>query len=218
MKRILSFMGAALIIAGLIQPQITEAPVAHAEPSHVRVVDAQESTNKETTPITEVAEEATPEPVVEPVVVPPPEPTPQSPAPTYTAAMTSVSENENLTWQYLMANGYTRNQAAGIMGNLMQEHGFKTSDHPNGLGIAQWMGNRRANLIATGNPTDINVQLMFLMKELNTTEAAANRAIKASDSLETATAAFQNLFERCNPAYCMLDQRISYAQQILARH
>lgn len=209
MKLILSFMGAALIVAGLLQPEYIEPPVANAEPSHVLVADAQEITTNET-PVEAVIEET---PVIAPV-----EEKPQPAPPVYVPAQTSTNENENIAWLYLMSNGYTREQAAGIMGNLQQEHGFKTSDVPGGLGIAQWMGNRRANLMAMGNYTDINVQLIFLMKELNGTERAANNAIKASSTVEGATAAFQNLFERCNPAYCMLDQRISYAYAILGRH
>jgi len=33
--------------------------------------------------------------------------------------------------------------AAGVMGNLQAEHGFKTDDTPNGLGMVQWTGGRK---------------------------------------------------------------------------
>ena len=128
----------------------------------------------------------------------------------------SAGNNEAITWNFLIGQGFTRNQTAGIMGNLQQEHNFKTDDVPGGLGIAQWMGGRRANLIAQGNYLDINVQLNFMMSELNGPEAAAGRAIRAAQSVEGATVAFQNLFERCG--MCHESQRINYAYSILSRY
>lgn len=127
-------------------------------------------------------------------------------------------DNESIVWNKLIAAGYTRNQTAGIMGNLMQEHRFKTDDVPGGLGIAQWMGNRRSNLMAKGNYTDINVQADFLIEELRGVENRAHNSIIANDSLENAVYAFQNQFERCNPTYCMGAQRVAYAYEILSRH
>ena len=127
-------------------------------------------------------------------------------------------DNESIVWNKLIEAGYTRNQTAGIMGNLMQEHRFKTDDVPGGLGIAQWMGNRRANLMAKGNYTDINVQADFLIEELMGVENRAHNSIVANDSLENAVYAFQNQFERCNPTYCMGAQRVAYAYEILSRH
>lgn len=127
-------------------------------------------------------------------------------------------DNESIVWNKLIEAGYTRNQTAGIMGNLMQEHRFKTDDVPGGLGIAQWMGNRRANLMAKANYTDINVQADFLIEELRGVENRAHNSIVANDSLENAVYAFQNQFERCNPVYCMGAQRVAYAYEILNRH
>lgn len=133
-----------------------------------------------------------------------------------TPAPSQSGDNETIAWNFLISQGYTRNQTAGIMGNLQQEHGFKTSDVPGGLGIAQWMGGRRANLMARPNYLDINVQLQFLVEELNGGESRAKAAIVATDSLESATMAFSSLFERCG--VCRNEQRIQYAYQILGRH
>lgn len=115
-----------------------------------------------------------------------------------------------------MNSGFTRNQTAGIMGNLQQEHGFQTSDVGGGLGIAQWIGGRRANLMARDNYLDINVQLKYLLDELNGPEAAAGRAVRAAGTVEEAVVAFQNKFERCG--ICMEGKRINYAYAIAARH
>lgn len=125
-------------------------------------------------------------------------------------------DNETIIWEFLAGQGYTRNQVAGIMGNLQQEHNFKTDDVPGGLGIAQWIGGRRSNLVARGNYLDINVQLQFLVDELNGPESRAKTAILASDSVESSTMAFSSLFERCGT--CHNDKRIQYAYQILGRH
>jgi hypothetical protein len=135
---------------------------------------------------------------------------------TTTSPPASATDNETIIWNYLVSQGFSRNQVAGIMGNLQQEHNFNTSDTPGGLGIAQWIGGRRANLIAQGNYLDINVQLNFLMSELNGVESAAGNAIRGSGSVEGATVAFQNLFERCG--MCHEGKRINYAYSILGRH
>lgn len=120
-------------------------------------------------------------------------------------------DNETSTWNFLIAQGFSREQTAGIMGNLMQEHHFRTD----GDGLAQWVGTRKANLMARENPYDLHVQLNFLMEELNGGYAYAKQGILAS-SIVDATLIFQNQFERCG--YCMQGQRVQYAYDILGRH
>lgn len=105
------------------------------------------------------------------------------------------------------------------MGNLRQEHGFKTSDAgAAGLGIAQWIGGRRAALEAKANPYDLHTQLTFMIEELQSTESVAGAAIRSAQSVEDAVVAFERKFERCNPTYCMTQQRIGYAMEILERY
>lgn len=154
-------------------------------------------------------------------VVNTPEPTPEvveTPIPSVTPVPVTpsapVSDNETIVWNYLIGQGFNRNQTAGIMGNLQQEHNFRTD----GDGLAQWTDNRKANLMAKPNWQDINVQLNFLMEELQGGEHLAYNAIKVSSSVESATMAFQNQFERCNPFYCNGGNRVQYAYAILARH
>lgn len=187
MKKILSYMGAALVIVGLIQPvtHIPEIPVVGAATSQVHSVQEKNLNLKEVLPIAAKANIPTPK------------------------------DNETIAWEFLSKH-FTREQTAGIMGNLRQEHGFKTSDVPGGLGIAQWMGNRRANLIARGDYLNINVQLQFLLDELNGPEKRAGDALRASVSVEQATLAFSHLFERCG--VCRDDNRIKYAYEIMGRH
>ena len=142
----------------------------------------------------------------------------QSAVPTAQASggATNASQNETIAWNFLIANGFTRNQTAGIMGNLQQEHGFQTSDVGGGLGIAQWLGGRRSALMARPNYLDINVQLQFMLDELNGSNAHAGAAVRASATIEQAVRAFQNLYERCG--ICNEGRRVQYAYAINARH
>ena len=120
--------------------------------------------------------------------------------------------NEDVAWNFFIANGFTRNQTAGILGNLKQEHQFRTD----GDGLAQWTDNRKANMLARPNNQDINVQLNYLMEELNGTESIAGSAIRSASTVEDSVRAFQNKFERCGD--CRESTRIQYANEILARH
>lgn len=132
------------------------------------------------------------------------------------ATVTSASDNEGIAWNFLISNGFSPAQTAGIMGNLMQEHGFQTSDTAGGLGIAQWTAGRRNSLLSRDNPYDIYTQLQFLMDELNTGYAAAKNSILSSTSVDAATRAFQNQFERCG--ICREEARINYAYTIYNRY
>ena len=173
----------------------------HTEKSIVASIEA---------PNKDVTAEAEQEPIVD-VPVAPAAPTTvvSEPAPAPVAV-----DNETTTWNFLIANGFTRNQTAGIMGNLQQEHGFKTD----GDGLAQWINGRKANLYAKADPTNINTQLAFLMEELNGPYYSVQAQIKTQDNLYYATMTFQNMYEKCDPNYCMFGQRLLYAQQILAKH
>lgn len=124
--------------------------------------------------------------------------------------------NEQISWDFFIAKGYSDVQVAGILGNLKQEHNFNTSDEPSGLGIAQWLGARRERLIQRGNHLDLTSQLNFIIEELNGTESVANKLLKSSYSVEEATVVFQNLYERCGN--CMQSQRITYALEIYNRY
>lgn len=125
---------------------------------------------------------------------------------------TTPSENESITWSFLMSKGFTREQTAGIMGNLKKEHGFNTS----GDGLAQWTGSRKAALMSRPDPYSIYTQLDYLMYELDTGYKRVQDNIRASSSVESAVTIFQNQYEKCG--VCMESQRIQFARDILASH
>lgn len=130
----------------------------------------------------------------------------------YRGAYTTPTENEVITWNFLIANGFSREQTAGIMGNLMQEHRFNTT----GDGLAQWTGARKAALLSLPDPYNIYTQLNFLMSELNGGYRGVRDAIKSSSSVEDAVIIFQNKFEKCG--VCAQANRIQYAYNIFASH
>lgn len=126
------------------------------------------------------------------------------------------TENQLIVWNALINSGFSEVQSAGIMGNLMQEHGFKTSDTTGGLGIAQWTSGRRNDLINRypDSYTNIYSQVEYLLSELNGKYAGVRDAIKSSDSLVESVQIFQNSFERCGD--CRESQRIIFAYDIYA--
>lgn len=126
----------------------------------------------------------------------------------------NLPETEKLAYKYLVQH-FQPYQVVGILGNLKQESGFNTEDHPNGLGIAQWLGARRQNLIDkySGSPSTYQIynQLQYIVEEMNGTEKRAGDALRASQTLEEATQVFQDQYERCGD--CRASQRLTYAQE-----
>lgn len=105
---------------------------------------------------------------------------------------------------FFMGRGYTKEQAAGIVGNLLQESGLRPSgavgDNGTAFGIAQWRGERLTKLkrFASANGRDwqdLETQLGFVDSELQQDEPAAYAALKAAKTVDEATAAFIG-FER----------------------
>jgi hypothetical protein len=124
--------------------------------------------------------------------------------------------NEQEIWDRLRNEGWTKEQVAGIVGNLIQESNLKTDDTPGGLGIAQWIGARRQNLINLGRYEELGTQLNYLIYELRRREVVAGNALLAAKTVEEATIAFQDKYERCGT--CRTDNRIKYAQEVYNRH
>lgn len=122
---------------------------------------------------------------------------------------------DQISWEFFIGKGYTPEQTAGILGNLKQEHGFRTSDEAGGLGIAQWLGSRRERLIQRGNHLDLNTQLNFIIEELDSTEYRTKNNLVVATTVEQATIVFQNDYERCGD--CRQSQRIAYALEFYNR-
>lgn len=105
---------------------------------------------------------------------------------------------------YYQSKGYTKEQAAGIVGNLLAESNLQPSgavgDSGTAFGIAQWRGARLTKLkrfaaANGGNWQDFHTQLAFVDAELRDDEPAAYAALKNARTVDEATAAFIG-FER----------------------
>ncbi|MGV9411204.1 phage tail tip lysozyme [Nocardia sp. NPDC003693] len=112
-------------------------------------------------------------------------------------------------YRYLTTRyGFTPAQAAGILGNMQVESGFDTGAfNPNegAIGLCQWLGGRRALLeqfaAAQGRPvTDWQVQVDFMMRELQGSESNAYAHIKSAQSPAAAAAVFDRYYERSSGA------------------
>jgi hypothetical protein len=108
-------------------------------------------------------------------------------------------------FQFFIVNGYTAPQAAGIIGNLHRESG-STMDpgiHQDGgpaEGLAQWEGGRLTSLkefaVSIGKPwDDLDTQLLFLVKEMDTTRHSAFGPVKSAQNIQDAAYAFLKYFE-----------------------
>lgn len=109
---------------------------------------------------------------------------------------------EEQIWNFLRANGFTAEAAAGVMGNMFAESGCQPAIEEygggGGYGLCQWTGSRRTDLInyCANNGYDyssLEGQLNFLLYEL---DAYGLSYIKNITSVEEATRVFLTEFER----------------------
>jgi N-acetylmuramoyl-L-alanine amidase len=136
----------------------------------------------------------------------------------------SGKDNPMKAMNYLISHGLTKEQAAGIVGNLMVEsYDTLNPSATNGdaYGIAQWLGGRHQALIAfaksKGKPVDdLGVQLDYLWSELTGNEKASLASIKTTSTTDAAAKAFFDDFERANDS--SLPKRQSNAAKVLAAY
>lgn len=147
------------------------------------------------------------------------------------AAAGTAFPNDQTTYHYFRSKGFTNFQAAAIVGNLDQESGIDPNISQQnggpGRGIAQWSAGGRwdsdpgDNVVAFAqqqgkSPYDLQVQLDFIMFELNTFPDYGLAQLKASTNVTDATTDFELGFEGCAiPEQCDRDARVNYANDVL---
>lgn len=137
--------------------------------------------------------------------------------------------NQEIVWQFLTNAGYSKETAAGIMGNIHHESGFDTNaiEHGTGagFGLIQWTATRRTaieNYAAKNNKdlSDIHFQLEYMQMELEDSsnwiynpgysfypyEYPFNKW-KTSNNIEWATEGFCWCFERPAEAVAAIGKR-----------
>jgi|SRR5581483_5615851 len=134
------------------------------------------------------------------------------------AAKWSFRTKEKYAFEYLRKTAHlTPIEAAGILGNLIQESQLRQG-YQNPFGIAQWTRGRITALKSYAsqrheNPGAFTTQVAFIPYELHHTEQAALHALLTSRTLDQATAAIFNLYERAGDA--SLGKREGYALSVL---
>ncbi|AKU15622.1 phage tail tip lysozyme [Luteipulveratus mongoliensis] len=144
------------------------------------------------------------------------------------ASHRSYSNNQLAAFNFFVGIGYTKKQAAGVVGNLMQESGTSVNPNANqsggaGRGIAQWSTGGRWDTSANDNvvwyanklgmsPWSLTLQLKFIQYELNTFSTYGKGPLVASTTVDTAVVVFQDYFERCGT--CNTAARKTYAHQV----
>jgi len=119
---------------------------------------------------------------------------------------TNIPKSERGTYimSYLMNKGLTKEQSAGILGNLHAESNLNTEAVGDGgysFGIAQWHKGRFDKLkkFAIENKksvSDLNLQLDFLWHELQTSENSSFKKLITAKTVNEAAKTFAHEFER----------------------
>lgn len=140
----------------------------------------------------------------------------------------SLGNNARTAFNYFVAKGLTKIQAAGVVGNLMQESSVRPTaveyGGGPGRGIAQWSVGGRFNsgsksLTSYANARGANrwalqTQLDFIWYELATVGGYGLADLRAATTINAAVTAFQNKYEICGT--CAQTKRLEYARQALA--
>ncbi len=132
------------------------------------------------------------------------------------------SANDRAAFDFLTSKGLTDFQAAGVIGNLLQESGNnpvqgQIGGGP-GRGIAQWESPGRWDTLvaqaAGRDPFALQTQLDFLWKELSTIPYLGLADLKRTTNVDAATLVFCNKFER--PRVANMPRRQKLAREVLA--
>ncbi len=141
----------------------------------------------------------------------------------------ALSSPEKTAFNYFVSKGLTKDQAAGIVGNFIQESGVSPTiaqyGGGPGRGIAQWSTGGRWDTSHDDNVTwwadahgvsrwDLSTQLDFTWYELTTFPGYGLARLRASTTVATATVAFMTDFEICGD--CAQGNRIADADTVLS--
>lgn len=137
-----------------------------------------------------------------------------------------VSRKVNYIKGFLTQKGYTTNQTAAILGNLLQENstlGTSVQNSSSGaIGIAQWHKDRKTELLQKSNPYNIITQLNHLDSELKgskhwTNNMGGKNAFFKSDDVDYLTKVIRKDFERPGEAEANDNARLKNAYSVLGQ-
>ena len=141
------------------------------------------------------------------------------------------SANAEKAFNYLKSKGLTAEQAAGLVGNFMQEAGQnidpKITNSIGHKGIAQWDPNDRwpklVNFAKSKslNPESLEAQLQFVWHELDTGSGGLSlTTLKSAKTVQSAAHVFVTMYERSGekPGHAGYDNRIKYGNQVYSKY
>jgi hypothetical protein len=134
-----------------------------------------------------------------------------------------VSINSKSAIDYLVSKGLTPAQAAGVVGNLIQESTLNSgafNKSEGAYGLAQWRGSRLQDLQQFASSRgkdigDVNTQLDFIMHELSGKERKAGAMLASSTTAEEAAFNFGKYYERPK---VVEQSRVQYANTALKEY
>lgn len=113
-----------------------------------------------------------------------------------------VADRSSMAMRYFQSRGWSKEQAAGIIGNLLAESSLSTGarnsgdgrDGSDSIGIGQWNSDRAKALkdfaaLNRADWRDFGIQLAFVDHELRTNEKAAGDALRNAKDITGATEA-----------------------------
>ena len=124
--------------------------------------------------------------------------------------------------KFFQDKGWTKEQAAGIVGNLMAESSpnlitNSLGDGGKAYGLAQWHPDRQAEFSKQYKKpiqqAGFEEQLEFVNWELNNTESKAGKALQTAKDASTAAYVIDAMYERSSGAH--RQKRIDYANQLM---
>jgi hypothetical protein len=152
----------------------------------------------------------------------------EPPAPGVTITGGPNEANLKIAFDYFVSQGFTPEQAAGLVGNFMQESGSRLNtgvvgDGGTSYGIAQWHKERWAALrsFAAGqglDPGSIDAQVRFVVHELNGSESRAGQKLREATTAAEAALAVSKYYERPAAAYANNGGRVANANAVLNRY
>jgi len=152
-----------------------------------------------------------------------------SPVPSQPLRVGELAANAETIYRFFISKGFTDYQAAAWVGNLQQESGLnpRIINSIGAYGIAQWLDYtnpkdgrkdlRKSRLLAKPGYDTLQVQLNYIWEELNASERAAYRTIKATTTIELATLAIRKSYERPGEKEANDAARLAYAKKAFAK-
>ncbi|HMG22231.1 MAG TPA: phage tail tip lysozyme [Kofleriaceae bacterium] len=146
------------------------------------------------------------------------------------AAAKPARSHAEVAYDFFRRKGLTKAQAAGVVGNLMQESSVRPGamqEGGPGRGIAQWSVGGRWDTSPGDNlawyskkhrksPWSLTMQLNFIWYELTAFPGYGLKQLRAARSVAAATRAFEEHYEVCGT--CNEPRRIAQAQVALREY